>query len=186
MANRRESHNLYQTFRLGGILSIDQIVSEQGGDVGYGVVDVERLKARTDAPAVLTSLMRKVCAELELLSTVGAARIGSESSRVKSVGNAPTGETNAYIDTLRERYMDAKDNWTRLQAIGDAQHALELATGNRARTYIDGRRRRSVAWKTAVANDTRSSKVVARDFGCSDVYVRKLRMQYRRVDVDVM
>jgi len=124
--------------------------------------------------------------ELELLSTVGAARIGSESSRIKSVGNAPTGETNAYIDDLRTRYVEARCNWDRLQVLGDAQHALELATGNRARTYRDGRRRRSRAWKQAVANDTRSSSLVAKDFGCSAVYVRKLRMQYRRVQGDVV
>lgn len=149
-------------------------------------MDVERLKARSEPPAVLTSLMRRLCAELELLSTVGAARIGSESARVKSVGNAPTGETNAYIDDLRSRYVDARCNWDRLRAIGDAQHALELATGNRARTYRDGRKRRSRAWKQAVANDTRSSSLVAKDFGCSAVYVRKLRMQYRRVQGDVV
>lgn len=130
-------------------------------------------------------LMRRVCAELELLSTVGAARVGSETSRIKSVGNAPTGETNVYIDELRERYVGAKDNWTRLQVIGDAEHALALARANKARTYRDGRRRRSVAWKTAVANDTRSSKQVAKDFGCSAGYVRILRMQYARVEGDV-
>jgi hypothetical protein len=149
-------------------------------------VDVERLKTRSEAPAVLTSLMRRVCAELELLSTVGAARVGSETARGKSVGNAPTGETNAYLDDLRTRYAEATCNWERLQVLGDAQHALELATGNRARTYRDGRKRRSRAWKEAVANDTRSSRLVARDFGCSAVYVRKLRMQYRRVEGDVM
>lgn len=149
-------------------------------------VDVERLKGRSEAPAVLTTLMRRVCAELELLSTVGAACVGSETSRAKSVGNAPTGETNAYLDDLRCRYVDAKDNWTRLQVVADAEHALQLATGNRARTYVDGRRRRSTAWKTAVANDTRSSRLVARDFGCSAVYVRKLRMQYARVQSDVV
>lgn len=149
-------------------------------------VDVDRLKARSEPPTVLTTLMRRVCAELELLSTVGAARVGSESSRVKSVGNAPTGETNAYIDDLRTRYMQARSNWERLHVVADAEHALQLATGNRARTYVDGRRRRSTAWKTAVANDTRSSSLVAKDFGCSAVYVRKLRMQYARASVDVV
>lgn len=143
-------------------------------------MDIERLKVPSDAPPVLNALMRQACAELELVSVVGAAQIGSETSRTKSRGNAPRGERNVVLDALRRSYLEASNNWVRLRAIGEAQHAVQLAKGNKAGTYRDGRKRRSVAWKTAVANDTRSSKLVARDFGCGPEYVRKLRMQYRR------
>lgn len=153
--------------------------------VKYAVgVDVDRLKIRSPSSPVLDMLMRQACAELELVSVVSAARIGSETSHGKSVGSAPKGSRNGYIDVLRERYMEATCNWDRLKCIADAQHELQLVRGNRARTYRDGRRRHSSAWKQAVANDTRSSSVVARDFGCSAVYVRKLRMQYRSAGVD--
>lgn len=144
-------------------------------------MDVDALKKPSDAPPVLNTLMRLTCTRIELLSTVGAATVGSETSRLKSTGNAPRGERNVQLDELRTAYREACCNWDRLKVVGDAQQALHRATGNSVGlAYADGRKRRTLAWKLAVATDARASTLVGADFGCSAVYVRKLRMQYAR------
>ena len=111
--------------------------------------------------------------KIELVSTVRAARIERETARLKPEGNPPTGETNAMMVDLLERFKACRTEWSRLQVIKDAQDVLaQLRKGG----FWD-KKRGSDEWKQAIAMDTRASAIVAVEYGISASYVRRIRSE---------
>lgn len=137
-------------------------------------MDKAKLQRPSPAPPLLNQMMRQVLQELELISQVRAARMGSETARLKSEGSKPSGQAVRMAESFQERYAGCNNNWDRLMVIRAAQRARKGA--GRAQ---EAQRRGTKSWKRAIANDTRTSAEVANERGISAGHVRKLRGRHR-------
>lgn len=134
----------------------------------------EKLQRPSPAPPLLTQMMRQVLHELELVSQVRSARVGSESARLKPGSSKPGGSSQREAERLRTRYHECTNNWDRLLTIRAGQRILKAS--GRAQ---ESKRRGTKSWKRAIANDTRTSAEVANERGISPGHVRKLRGRHR-------
>jgi hypothetical protein len=125
--------------------------------------------------ATLDYLMEHWCRKLAFLAVSPAQRIeGSETARVKPGSTSPR-PVEDLAGAFRSDYERAKSRGAStthlLEVVKGAQDAwLAVAYGpapERVRGTLD--------WKIAVASDQRPSHVVARAYGISPSYVRKLR-----------
>jgi hypothetical protein len=137
-------------------------------------MDKQRLQQPTPSPRLLEKILEHVIHQLELVSQVRAARIGSETAHLKPGSSPPPGRPTRTREMLMEQYQQATNNWERLEVIKYAQRLLSAARDPRDLSLRRGTRQ----WKEAIANDTRTSAIVARDFGISPSYVRKLRRRH--------
>lgn len=141
-------------------------------------MDREKLQRPSPAPSLLDQMMRQVCLELETVSDVRSARLGSESSRLKPGSSPPAGSGTRLAEVMRKRYEKQRNNWDRLLTIRAAQRMLEGIRGKETKRRLS-QVRGTKQWKRAIANDTRASAVVANERGISASYVRKLRGRHQ-------
>ena len=132
---------------------------------------LRKLQKPSVASPLLNNLMRDVLCKLELISEVRAARLESETARLKSGSVPPQGSGLRVAEVMVSRYDNCESNWERLLVVKQAQRIYrESREGQNP-----ARRRGTREWRDAIANDTRASALVGRDYGISASYVRKIR-----------
>jgi hypothetical protein len=131
------------------------------------------LDRSSPCPPFLARLLAQKLTALELLPGMSAARIGSETARLKSVSTAPTGE--GYMRTpesWRLEWEECETNRQRLSILRKLDRIVQEGKG--VSELAD--RRGTREWKLRIARDTRTSALVAIDHGISPSRVRQLRM----------
>jgi hypothetical protein len=138
-----------------------------------GGLDAPAMQRTCPCPPVLARLVAQKLTELELLPGIAAARIASETARLKSRGSDPTGDRRKLPAQWRAEFDRCTTNGQRLKVIVRLDRAIAQERGG---TRLD-QRHGTVQWKIAVATDERASALVAVDYGISASRVRQLRME---------
>lgn len=137
------------------------------------VLDAPAMQRACASPPILTRLLAQKCTELELLPGIRAARIASETARLKPSGSEPVGDRRMLPAHWRARYDRCTTNGERLDVLRQLDQYIAAHRGG---TRLE-QRRGTVQWKIAVATDERASAIVALDYGISASRVRQLRME---------
>lgn len=133
-----------------------------------------RMLRPSAAHPLLERLLRQKCTELELLPGIRAARIGSETARLKQGSSEPTGSGGRTPESYRLEFEECSTDAERLNVLGKLQRHINAARGG----SLLAERRGTPEWKRAIATDTRASAVVAVEYGISASRVRQLRMEH--------
>lgn len=138
-------------------------------------MDLQALKKPSLPPPLLDRALKDVLVKLRMLSSVRAARLGSETARLKPGSSPPRGSGKDVSAWLHRRYKAADNNYDRLLVIKEAQAVLREGLYSVERAHIRG----TLEWKLALARDPRISVEVAVAWGVSSSYVRQLRADLR-------
>jgi hypothetical protein len=130
------------------------------------------LQRVSSAPPVLERLLRQKLTEIELLPGMRAARLGSETARLKPSGSQPVATDNGRTpESWRLEWEECATNAERLDVLRRIDKQLSQQRGGSQLSARRGTRE----WKLAIARDTRASALVAIDHGISPSRVRQLR-----------
>ena len=132
---------------------------------------LRKLQKPSVASPLLNHLMRDVVCKLEMISEVRAARLESETARLKSGSVPPQGSGLRVAEIMVNKYDLCESNWERMMVVRRAQQIYRESREGQS----PARRRGTREWREAITNDTRASALVGRDYGISASYVRKIR-----------
>lgn len=132
------------------------------------------LDAKRSAAPILRRLLLQKCTLISLLPGIRAARIGSETARLKPGSTAPTGTQIKLPAEWHEEFEACDTDRERLGVLKRMDRVIaEHSRGTRLE-----QRRGTREWKLRIATDTRASAIVGLEYDISASRVRQLRMDY--------
>ena len=132
---------------------------------------MSQLHDASPTPAVLEELFRAKATQVEIASSTPAARIASETARLKPEGSEPRLEKGWIgASEWKHRWRECENNHSRLEVLKKMDEQLGVKVVDRKKV------RNTLEWKLALASDKRASAIVAKEAGVSPSRVRQLRM----------
>lgn len=141
----------------------------------YGPAPAIDRKPLLDKPSedhpILTALMNEALTRILLVSDGGTAALKERITHSHATTRAPSSDLAVTLESLSVRFVRCKTHRRRLQIIRDAQRLATLLRYAPDRSAVHG----TDEWRSTVANDDRSCRVLAEVYGVSRETVRRIK-----------